>query len=329
MSIRESAQPPARSGELPRTAVSFTAKPVGPAVDTVSSVRKQPELIVNPLVLTFTQRKADKPVFSIVTIAQQHADTPITLSTDEPDYFQLASDSRPAFGPTLTLTPLPSGAFVHVRYMARKPGAHRAQLIIQAPFGSATVALEGRRAGALSVVQTVLPATTATNRAPTPEPHRSTSASRWAALLATMVVSGLVYGLYTYQCQLFPSLCREKTTGATRVESRSPLAGPGTTTISRSKESKKRSNRRRARAYKSPATRASSRQTSVSAAVGVADKSVNNQTNKSRRSYRNRRSSTVTDKEATGRKVRSRVRRRQDSTPASESELEQELNRQL
>ncbi len=326
MSIREPAQPLTRTSRLPYEAISFTEKSVGPAVDTVPSVRKQPELLVSHPALTLVQRAADKPVFSVLAIAQQHADTPVTLSTDEPDYFQLASDSRPAFGSTLTFVPPPTGAYVHVRYMAPKGCSHQAHLTIEAPYTSTTVALEGRTTGALSVVRNILPST---NRVSAKQPNRVISSSRWAALWATVLVSGLAYAGYIYQCQLFPSLCQEKTTESVQPKSHFPLPQPVTDDLSARTANKKIVPKRKFD-DKVPATRSSSGQTSVAFTDNPVEKLPNNQSDEPRRIARNRTSTTVTEKESTEPKVRSQIRRQQDTTPTEkESDLERELNKHL
>ena len=324
MAIRESVQPPARTSELPHITHSFTEKSVVPTVNNAPSAGKQPELIVSHPKLTFVQRTADKPVFCVLAIAQQNIDTPITISTDEPDYFQLASDSRPAFAPTLTFIPPPSGAYVHVRYMAPKGGSHHAQLIIEAPYASTTVALEARTTGALSIVRNVL--------VPAKRPERKASGSRWGALLATVIVGGLAYAGYTYQCQLFPSLCREKTVELAQPKSYTPLPKPATDYISSRKENSGRSRRKKANV--SAKTRSQSEQTPVLSVDRTAGQMPDNQSNELRKTAPSRTSTNAIDKE-TGRentelRLPSQVRRKQDSTiRAKESELERELNKQL
>ena len=322
MASRESAQPPTHTSELPYKSVSFTEKSVGPTIDAAPSVGSQPELLVSRPTLTFEQRTGDKPVFSILTIAQKNADTPVTLSTDDPDHFQLASDSRPAFGSTLTFIPPPAGSYVHLRYMASKGNSHHAQLIIETPYTSTTVALEGRRKSTLSVVRTILPAT---NRVPEQQPDRATSGSRWAALLATVAVVGLVYTAYTYQCQLSPSLCREKTTESVQLKTPAPFPRSTTNRLSPTTKIKERSNKRKAKGNKTSTLRFSSQHRPVAST----EKSSDNQSDEPRRVIRNRTSRTVTDQENIESKVRSRVRRQKDATRIKESDLERELNKDL
>lgn len=147
-------------------------------------------LTVSQSALSFTGATPEKPVFQVLTLAQRYSDQPVTLTTDAPGHFQLASDSQPGFASSLTFIPLPTGSHVHVRYVASRQGTHTGQLTIRNAHETRTVELTGRCRGLLPVVMS------------TPRP----STGLWAGLLALLVAGGLTYG-YSNRCQLFPALC--------------------------------------------------------------------------------------------------------------------------
>lgn len=164
-----------------------------------------PTLIVSTDALLFPKTAPGKVRSMILTISQQHTDTPVTLTTDTPERFQLASDSRPAFGPSLTIVPSPTGTYVHIRYTPQRFGKHIAQLTIEAPYDTRTITLTGRSGGILApggrVSATVPrriepPATAAPARRPV------------GVVVALLLAGGLAYAGYTYRCQLVPSLCQ-------------------------------------------------------------------------------------------------------------------------
>lgn len=177
-------------------------------IETVSSLLVQrPSLTISPDSLSFAKTSPGKPAFLVLTVTQEQADTPVTLSTDAPERFQFATDSHPLFTDVLTLTPSATGTYVHVRYTPDRAGLHVGQLLVQAPYETQTFTLTGRAAGLLPTVSnTPLP------KPPTAEKvDRPASAGRRLGVPALLLLSGLAYAGYTYRCQLAPSLCREKT----------------------------------------------------------------------------------------------------------------------
>ena len=150
-------------------------------------------LLVNQPVVTFPGTSPGKPSFRVITIAQQGPGTPVTLTTDAPDYFQLASDSHPAFASSLTLTPSPVGTYVHVRYAADRYGSHTGYLTIQSDNQSETVTLKGRNVGPLTLPDSL---------------NQAVVVRRGAVFLAMTLVMGLAWAGYSYRCQLFPALCQ-------------------------------------------------------------------------------------------------------------------------
>ena len=180
------------SGE---TAV-LTVNPVSTSLERLNT----PSLTVSQPSLTFTGASPDKPDFRVIAIAQRGSSEPVTLTTDAPAYFQLASDSHPAFAPSLTLTPSPVGTYVHVRYAASRYGSHRGHLLIQGTTGQETVTLEGRRAGLFAFLGSA---------------DQAILVKRSGELLALAFVTGLAYTGYSYRCQLFPALCQKTTSNQT------------------------------------------------------------------------------------------------------------------
>ena len=186
---------------------------------TTSIERSLPSVLtVSQSTLTFAGASPDKPGFQVLTIAQQPADAPVTLTTDTPDYFQLASDRQPAFASSLTLTPSPAGTHVHVRYAPNRRGRHTGQLLIHSVSGDRTVLLEGRSAGLLPVPPTLI--------------------KRGAGLLALLVIGGLAYAGYDNRCQLFPALCQDATSNqsATSVPASGVLTPTGAANVTAQKK---------------------------------------------------------------------------------------------
>lgn len=176
--------------------------------------------------LSFTQTASDKPAYLLLTITQQLVDTPITLTTDDdPAYFQLASDSRPYYGSTLTVISSAKKFHVHVRYAADKRGLHKGQLIIQTPYESKTVFLEGRRKGWLPTRNRV----NTSGSQPRLEAPKSASQLRsWVVLAILAGISGLGYVGYTHKCQLLPGLCQDAAPKVIVTKVPSPLTRQST-----------------------------------------------------------------------------------------------------
>ena len=192
-------------------------------VDNMSTSLMKPvqtALAVNQSTLTFAQTSPGKPSFLIVTIARQLTDAPVRLTTNAPEYFQLASDSRPVFLPDLTLTPSSKGTSVHVRYSANKTGFHTGQLTISSEYENQTVALEGRSTGLLSTIRP--PAVRRSD-------WRQSIKKKPVRLLALVVACGLVGAVYINRCQLFPSLCNYPELSQAQIQSGSLPEIPSTT----------------------------------------------------------------------------------------------------
>jgi len=214
----------AYTGGYPENGVLTIQNPVEESVvlpiQATAALTKNPELTISQSALSFTQTASDKPAYLLLTITQPLVDAPITLTTDAPAYFQLASDSRPYFGSTLTVESSASKFHVHIRYAATKRGLHKGQLTIQAPYDRKTVALQGRRTGWLSI----RPRLSASFDQPKRElPKTESRSASWIILALLAGVSGLGYMGYTHKCQLFPGLCPDSTPREMVVKAPVPL----------------------------------------------------------------------------------------------------------
>ncbi|CAN5374886.1 hypothetical protein BH09BAC4_BH09BAC4_15860 [soil metagenome] len=187
------------------------------ATSEVMGLANRSILTVSESALTFSQTAPDKPSFRILTITQQAngVPSPVTLTTDAPDHFQLACDSRPTFSPTLTLTPSSQATYVHVRYAASTSGLKRGQLTISSAYEERTIALEGQSAGFLPGIRALSPAAL--------RPLVRPSVPKRLPLVVALIMSiGLVYAGYSNRCQLFPALCNDKAISPIRTPEKLP-----------------------------------------------------------------------------------------------------------
>lgn len=176
----------------------------------------KPVLTVSHSELTFAKTAPGHPKYLVLTISQQNTNTPVTLTTDAPDHFQLASDSHPNFAPSLTLVPSAKGTYVHVRYVAKSLGTHQGQLFIEAPYDKGTLPLKGSSSGILPAIGS------SDNR----RAKVSSAGGITGTLLAGLLVGvgGLTLGGYYFRCTLFPSLCSENVTNQRVLDNDRPQA---------------------------------------------------------------------------------------------------------
>lgn len=268
-------------------------------------------LTVSQSTLTFAGSSPGKPAFQVLTIAQQPADAPVTLTTDTPDYFQLASDRQPAFAPSLTLVPSPTGTHVHVRYAPNRRGLHTGQLTIHSVYGNRTVVLEGRNAGLLSVPPII---------------------KRGIGLLALAVAGGLAYAGYDNRWQLLPALCRDSASNQTSIDGPSAPVNAGDVTVGEKMISQETVPNAGISPAESPARpaltrRKTGRRRSVERPVpGVANE--HQSVTLSRNADRSLSVRGAASKQTDGSAVDERPRRRvTPPLPTQESDLERELNK--
>lgn len=158
---------------------------------------QKPLLTISELALTFPSTSPGIPKFAVLTITQQYTDESVTISSDAPDYFQLASDKHPNYSHTLTLKPALIGTYVHVRYLSNKAGRHEGQLIVQSTYDEKMVTLQGRSAGLLPVVRPARPAYA--------QPERTNSPSlikKSAVVVSSVLILGLAWLGYTNRAKL-------------------------------------------------------------------------------------------------------------------------------
>lgn len=297
---------------------------------------EHPKLTVSESVLTFPQTSPGKPSFRILTVAQQPnvVSAPVTLTTDAPEQFQLACDSRPTFSPTLTLTPSSLGTYVHVRYSAGKSGFDRGQLTIRSEYEERTIALEGRSVGLLPGIRALSPAS---NLATLRRPNRPFVPRQLPLVLALALSIGLVYAGYSNRCQLFPALCNDKVINQTTSQDRisvstlsnaddnSEKVALTTATIKRSQDQEViLSNNKPASATTRPFLRSSARQPKQ-------DRVNNDPADDNTEAYSSRPTPQTREKsinQNTANQIENRTSRRIPPAPLSEeSELEQVLNK--
>ncbi|WP_373514439.1 hypothetical protein [Persicitalea sp.] len=162
-------------------------------------------LTVSASKLSFVQTTADKPSFLVLTVEQQGVNEPVTLTTDAPECFQLAIDSRPVFSPKLALTPASRGTHVHVRYFSNKGDVHTGQLIIQNGLKIKNVVLEERHTRFLPAIQPHWPAIR--KSAGTVRPQQAPLSKPLVfLLLALLVLLGIVLPMRLLRIVLSPFL---------------------------------------------------------------------------------------------------------------------------
>jgi hypothetical protein len=197
---------------------------VGEADHTVDPVKhdSKPELSVSQAVVRFPWILPNKQKFSLLKISQRHASTPITLTTNAPEQFQLASDDRPAFLSKLTFTPSATGTYVHIRYTPNGFATQHAELQIQTSYEIKKIRLIG---------QSVLPsALRASTRVVAPPQSNIKTTQRqtipsWLILFGLIVLGEIGYLGYNNRCQIVPGLCQPDTKiGSTKTNALGPSA---------------------------------------------------------------------------------------------------------
>ncbi|GAB3801686.1 hypothetical protein GCM10028819_29450 [Spirosoma humi] len=197
-------------------------------IEVTQAVTRNAGLTVSHSELSFTQTASDNSAYLLLTISQQPVDTPITLTTDLPAYFQLASDSRPYYSPTLTVVSPARKFHVHVRFAASKPGLYTGQLTIQTPSDRQIIPLRGRRTGWFSMPTGRRLAVNQQKRESSLSSGRS---GNWFIIAVLAGMSGLGYIGYTQKCQLFPGLCQPVTPKAASVKQSLPTPGQPTVSV--------------------------------------------------------------------------------------------------
>ena len=175
--------------------------PVGETV--ILRVEIETFLTISDSSITFNKIKLGEEDFIILKINQQGANTPVGLSTDDPDQFSLALSKKELhFTPDLTITPAFGGTYVQIRYAPNRSGQHIASLFVKTDYDNQTVSLQGN-AG-----KSWWPGLWTRGNAQITQP--ASIRSKKLGILAILVVGGLLYAGYAYRCQLAPSLCQSQ-----------------------------------------------------------------------------------------------------------------------
>ncbi|GAB3314679.1 hypothetical protein GCM10027299_03140 [Larkinella ripae] len=115
--------------------------------------------------------------YLILTIGSLESDATLMLKTDAPNYFQLATDQRPAFKPSLTLQPVIKQTHVHIRYSPDSVGRHSANLTVQTSETMTAIQIVGKS-------------------------PRTWASSYWLAVPFLLLIGGLAYTFYNRSGQI-------------------------------------------------------------------------------------------------------------------------------
>lgn len=184
--------------------VSGTVTLRAPTGETISlKVEIETFLTISDASITFNRIKPGEKDFILLKINQQGTNTPVVLSTDDPNQFSLAvSEKQLHFVSNLTIIPAFDGTYVQIRYAPNRSGQHIAHLFVKAPYDNQTVSLQGNAGGSWwPGLWTIGKAQS--SRLPTIR-------SKNLGILAILIVGGLLYASYAYRCQLAPSLCQSQ-----------------------------------------------------------------------------------------------------------------------
>ncbi|MBO0932057.1 hypothetical protein [Fibrella aquatilis] len=102
--------------------------------------------------LSFVPTEVGEEQFLLLKVGQDGVTEPVRVVA-EAGYFQVAVQASPLrFSTDVTFIPAPGGTFLHVRYAPKQAGRHMGKLQIESDHGGQTVALEGRTMGLLTRV---------------------------------------------------------------------------------------------------------------------------------------------------------------------------------
>ncbi len=204
--------------------ISGTVKirePLGETVILLITI--EPLLFLDSTAITFNRIESGEETFAMLKISQQGANTPVVLSTDIPNPFALATNRQELnYTTNLTVTPSIGGIYIYIRYAPNQFGRHMAHLYVKTSYDTKVVLLEGQSGGILDLLSW------------TQLPHRPSLRTRWGepvarrvqqGILAILLIGGLTYMGYYYQCQLFPSLCQAQNAAITTTIVRDSTIG--------------------------------------------------------------------------------------------------------
>ncbi|GAB3037940.1 hypothetical protein [Spirosoma pulveris] len=118
----------------------------------ILDVAIETQLFTSHSAITFPPIESGGSVSVALTINQQGTHTPIVLSTNNPQQFTLATaGENPYYAESLTLIPAFEGSTIYVRYTPTRFGRHTAHLLIQTPYTTRTLPLQGPVGGWLGL----------------------------------------------------------------------------------------------------------------------------------------------------------------------------------
>ncbi len=166
----------------------------------------EPALFVDGSTVTFDRTEPNATDFIFLKIRQQGATTPVTLTIHGSNQFTLATSTRESdFAPDLTINTSFEGTYVYIRYAPNRAGRHVARLLITTPYYTKTVSLEGQASShwyrLLEWPGLLTPWRVLNNHS------AGSPIQKW---VLSVLLLGLGYVSYTYQCQLVPSLCQSQ-----------------------------------------------------------------------------------------------------------------------
>lgn len=148
-------------------------------------------LELSTTVIDFHPVKVSKPEFALLTVQPDATVKSISIHSDRPELFQIASDQYPDYRANSRIEASNKITYIHIRYLSSQsfPKPQSALLFIQAESEIREVALIAH---------------------PT---SRWTTLSRSYIGGSLLLISGLLFGVYTayqHQCEWFPSFCQQK-----------------------------------------------------------------------------------------------------------------------
>lgn len=190
--------------------------PLGESVVLLVSI--ETALFISDTSVAFGNTEAGGEALALLKVSQQGADTPVSLSVNNPALFGLASDKAAStFADTLTVVPSFEGDFICIRYSPNQAGRHTSSLLITTPYDSQTVFLEGRATRKASQYQLLSWPALETKWS---KPVNRLATTRIQKILAVVLVVGLVCVSYIYKCELVPGLCQSRNIVETDLSSR-------------------------------------------------------------------------------------------------------------
>ncbi len=172
--------------EMKRKAVRKKRTPPQPAAEAAV-----PEQTVKPGLLIVDRQSVGFPLTrrgasteQTISVVQHYADTPVSLTIDNPDAFSFVIPPDDRLLPAIGFVPTPVDTKLRIRFSPKESGTTTARLIIQTPYSRQQVDLTGRSPAPFTV--------------------------KWRLLAGIgLGIAGLVAG-YQNRCRISPVLCPDR-----------------------------------------------------------------------------------------------------------------------